>query len=102
MLVHKEYLLMIPVDSTTDFIGHQEIYVYTPIHSMLEASQTLDNLNLLNRQQNANDVDNAQLEHLYKKRMLFGTINSTTVTSQIGSTAHLPCIIHNVGDGVVS
>lgn len=39
----------------------------------------------------------ADFSHMY-----FGTDNSTVVTSQTGSTAHLPCIVNNVGDGVVS
>lgn len=32
----------------------------------------------------------------------FATENSTLVTAQIGSTALLPCLVHNIGDGVVS
>ncbi|CAG9132561.1 unnamed protein product [Plutella xylostella] len=32
----------------------------------------------------------------------FGTDNNTVVTSQIGSTALIPCVIHNIGDGIVS
>lgn len=32
----------------------------------------------------------------------FGTENNTVVTSQTGSTALLPCVIRNIGDGIVS
>ncbi|KPJ19349.1 hypothetical protein RR48_01888 [Papilio machaon] len=32
----------------------------------------------------------------------FGTENNTIVTSQTGSTALLPCVIRNIGDGIVS
>ncbi|KAJ2937808.1 hypothetical protein O0L34_g18590 [Tuta absoluta] len=32
----------------------------------------------------------------------FGTENNTVVTAQIGSTALLPCVIRNIGDGIVS
>ncbi|XP_075215288.1 uncharacterized protein LOC142321180 [Lycorma delicatula] len=32
----------------------------------------------------------------------FATENSTLITAQIGSTALLPCLVHNIGDGVVS
>lgn len=32
----------------------------------------------------------------------FATENNTLVTSQTGSTALVPCIIHNIGDGTVS
>lgn len=34
--------------------------------------------------------------------MTFATMNSTTISAQSGSTALLPCIVHNLGDGVVS
>ncbi|KAJ8683882.1 hypothetical protein QAD02_019674 [Eretmocerus hayati] len=34
--------------------------------------------------------------------MNFGTDNSTLVRAQIGSTAHLPCVVHNIGEGVVT
>ncbi|XP_057329311.1 uncharacterized protein LOC130670119 [Microplitis mediator] len=34
--------------------------------------------------------------------MIFGTENSTIIYAQSGSTALLPCIIHNLGDGTVS
>ena len=34
--------------------------------------------------------------------MSFGTANSTVVVSQSGSTAHLPCVVHNIGEGMVS
>ncbi|KAK2583043.1 hypothetical protein KPH14_009081 [Odynerus spinipes] len=34
--------------------------------------------------------------------MTFGTDNSTTISAQSGSNALLPCVVHNLGDGVVS
>jgi hypothetical protein len=39
---------------------------------------------------------------IFKTPMKFGTENNTEVTAQIGTTAHLPCTIHNIGEGVVS
>lgn len=42
------------------------------------------------------------LDEYYKEPMYFGTENSTTVTTQIGATAHLHCEIHHIGEGVVS
>lgn len=39
---------------------------------------------------------------IFKTPMKFGTENNTEVTAQIGTTAHLPCMIHNIGEGVVS
>uniref|UniRef100_A0A182IW03 Ig-like domain-containing protein n=2 Tax=Anopheles TaxID=7164 RepID=A0A182IW03_ANOAO len=46
--------------------------------------------------------DSEELLKYYKMPMQFGTENYTTVTSQIGSTAHVPCRIHHIGEGVVS
>ncbi|XP_012142896.1 lachesin [Megachile rotundata] len=34
--------------------------------------------------------------------MSFGTENSTVISAQTGSTALLPCLVHNLGDGMVS
>ncbi|XP_076678771.1 uncharacterized protein LOC143374499 [Andrena cerasifolii] len=34
--------------------------------------------------------------------MTFGTGNSTVISAQSGSTALLPCVVHNLGDGMVS
>ena len=48
------------------------------------------------------DMDHNSLEDFYKEPMQFGTANSTTITTQIGANAHLPCIIHHIGEGVVS
>ncbi|CAB3240474.1 unnamed protein product [Arctia plantaginis] len=42
------------------------------------------------------------LEDLYSNtpEKHFGTENNTVVTSQTGSTALLPCVIRNIGDGI--
>lgn len=34
--------------------------------------------------------------------MTFGTENSTSVSAQSGSTALMPCVVHNLGEGTVS
>jgi len=34
--------------------------------------------------------------------VFFATENSTVVTAQTGSTALVPCVVKNIGDGVVS
>lgn len=34
--------------------------------------------------------------------MAFGTENWTTISTQIGATALLPCTVHSIGEGVVS
>lgn len=33
--------------------------------------------------------------------MTFGTENSTSVSAQSGSTALMPCVVHNLGEGTV-
>lgn len=48
-------------------------------------------------------TDEELLLEYYKEPMVFGTENSTVVTTQIGATAHLPCTIHHKrSEGVVS
>ncbi|XP_024944289.1 lachesin isoform X2 [Cephus cinctus] len=34
--------------------------------------------------------------------MTFGTQNSTVISAQSGSTALIPCVVHNIGDGMVT
>lgn len=47
----------------------------------------------------ANDISKGNARrHKYK---LFGTENSTTVVTQIGAVAHLPCVVLPTGAGVV-
>lgn len=48
----------------------------------------------------ANLDHNSLVEH--KEPMYFGTENSTTITTQVGANAHLPCVVHHIGEGVVS
>ncbi|XP_053620382.1 uncharacterized protein LOC128680918 [Plodia interpunctella] len=55
-------------------------------------------------EQNELTVSFPPLEDLYNStpEKHFGTENNTIVTSQTGSTALLPCVIRNIGDGIVS
>ncbi|KAL4709520.1 hypothetical protein ACJJTC_007251 [Scirpophaga incertulas] len=55
-------------------------------------------------EQNELTVSFPPLEDLYNAtpEKHFGTENNTVVTSQTGSTALLPCVIRNIGDGIVS
>ncbi|XP_038115818.1 uncharacterized protein LOC6030950 isoform X1 [Culex quinquefasciatus] len=48
------------------------------------------------------DSESEDLLKYYKTPMQFGTENSTVSISQVGSTAHIPCRIHHIGEGVVS
>ncbi|XP_017839984.1 uncharacterized protein LOC108597779 isoform X2 [Drosophila busckii] len=49
---------------------------------------------------NGNGIDGA--DNVFGTPMYFGTENSTLVTTQIGATAHVPCTVHHIGEGVVS
>ncbi|XP_030385447.1 uncharacterized protein LOC115632412 [Scaptodrosophila lebanonensis] len=44
----------------------------------------------------------AGTDNVFGTPMYFGTENSTVVTTQIGATAHVPCTVHHIGEGVVS
>lgn len=47
-------------------------------------------------------ADNNMLEELYRTPMSFGTENLTMITTQVGATAYLPCLVHFIGESVVS
>ncbi|XP_052838534.1 uncharacterized protein LOC128253870 isoform X1 [Drosophila gunungcola] len=49
-----------------------------------------------------NGIEGGGMESLFGTPMYFGTENSTVVTTQIGATAHVPCTVHHIGEGVVS
>ncbi|BFG05894.1 uncharacterized protein DMAD_04520 [Drosophila madeirensis] len=56
-----------------------------PVENHLEATHGIDGV-----------------ETVFGSPMYFGTENSTVVTTQIGATAHVPCTVHHIGEGVVS
>jgi hypothetical protein len=68
----------------------------TQNHNFLMESQTNEHHIAM-----INENDENYFE-IFKTPMKFGTENNTEVTAQIGTTAHLPCTIHNIGEGVVS
>ncbi|XP_058815956.1 uncharacterized protein LOC131679266 [Topomyia yanbarensis] len=47
------------------------------------------------------DVEQREIEGNFSK-MFFETENLTTISSQVGSIAVLPCVVRNIGEGVVS
>ncbi|CAG9792318.1 unnamed protein product [Diatraea saccharalis] len=53
--------------------------------------------------QNELTVSFPPLDDLYSNtpEKHFSTENNTVVTSQTGSTALLPCVIRNIGDGII-
>lgn len=63
-------------------------------------SQSIVNHNFLMETHNSENDEN--YFEIFKTPMKFGTENNTEVTAQIGTTAHLPCTIHSIGEGVVS
>lgn len=86
----------------------------TKLNQNLKENHLLDNTNLNTNINNNNqqqhkkaelsmkETEDNQLEDIYNAPMYFGTENSTRITTQIGATAHLPCTIHHIGEGVVS
>ncbi|XP_014214704.1 uncharacterized protein LOC106643904 [Copidosoma floridanum] len=66
-------------------------------HSSVGAEVVGPNANTLDRTLKPLDVDLPPT-----LPMSFGTHNSTVIRSQSGSTAHLPCVVHNIGEGVVT
>ncbi|KAM7341604.1 defective proboscis extension response 13 isoform 2-T5 [Cochliomyia hominivorax] len=49
-----------------------------------------------------NDSSEALNKSIFNTPMYFGTENSTVVATQIGATAHIPCVVHHIGECVVS
>ncbi|KAI8423497.1 hypothetical protein MSG28_012610, partial [Choristoneura fumiferana] len=57
----------------------------------------------LKPEQNELTVTFPPLDDIYSTpEKFFATENNTVVTSQTGSTALLPCVIRNIGDGIIS
>lgn len=75
-----------------------------PSNAMVAALKGSASLNhdLDNNNTNDGHFQHNTLDEYYKEPMYFGTENSTVITTQIGANAHLPCAIHNIGEGVVS
>lgn len=114
MLRKNQYLLLPHVPNRSDKIDASNSSSSSGSSNNNETSDTSDmnlhqivNHNFLmeNSEHNNLAVINENDENyfeIFKTPMRFGTENNTEVTSQIGTTAHLPCTIHSVGEGVVS
>ncbi|CRL03710.1 CLUMA_CG016544, isoform A [Clunio marinus] len=113
MLRKNEFLLMPHVPNRDDYSNKSNTSSNVP-PGYNETSEPSDlNLNtqnhnfLMENHNNQNNIvminenDESYFE-IFKTPMKFGTDNNTKVTAQIGTTAHLPCTIHNIGEGVVS
>lgn len=118
------------MQSKSSFMNHRDMYLMTAAQSLVDtSSRSLTKINQIHKEHslvdttnlNTNnnnqqqqqqqhhknddllkDTDDNQLEDMYNAPMYFGTKNSTVITTQIGATAHLPCTIHYIGEGVVS
>lgn len=60
----------------------------------------VDNLEDISDHQNHMENDNID-DFSDFSNMYFGTENYTVITSQIGSTALVPCSVHHIGEGMV-
>ncbi|KAH8396633.1 hypothetical protein KR215_001719 [Drosophila sulfurigaster] len=73
-------------------------------HSRIQAKDTAGPypipVHVENHLEATHGVDGA--DNVFGTPMYFGTENSTVVTTQIGATAHVPCTVHHIGEGVVS
>ncbi|XP_034475979.1 uncharacterized protein LOC117782967 [Drosophila innubila] len=73
-------------------------------HSRIQAKDTAGPypipVHIENHLEATHGIDGA--DNVYGTPMYFGTENSTVVTTQIGATAHVPCTVHHIGEGVVS
>ncbi|XP_028040281.1 uncharacterized protein LOC114250563 [Bombyx mandarina] len=81
-------------------------FVVLLIHTVIGAGEgpTSTTATTTRIEQNELTVSFPPLEDLYNStpEKHFATENNTVVTSQTGSTALLPCVIRNIGDGIVS
>lgn len=82
-------------NETSDMTNDMNLQHIVNHNFLMETSE-----NNLNHLAVINENDENYFE-IFKTPMRFGTENHTEVTAQVGTTAHLPCTIHNIGEGVV-
>ncbi|XP_055326653.1 uncharacterized protein LOC129580343 [Sitodiplosis mosellana] len=97
-----------------DVISQQQITKETVVSASNAVAAELKGAPMLSIHENDNSNNSSSsssidghfshntLDEYYKEPMYFGTENSTTVNTQIGANAHLPCTVHYIGEGVVS
>ncbi|XP_062131113.1 ecdysone-induced protein 74EF isoform X6 [Drosophila sulfurigaster albostrigata] len=72
-------------------------------HSRIQAKDTAGPypipVHVENHLEATHGIDGA--DNVFGTPMYFGTENSTVVTTQIGATAHVPCTVHHIGEGVL-
>lgn len=106
-MLHKNQFLLLPHATLRDSSKIESA------HSTAESEPSIDSQNIVNHNflmelhnsENHVAIINENDENyfeIFRTPLKFGTQNGTEVTVQIGTTAHLPCTIHNIGEGVVS
>lgn len=66
----------------------------------IKIKESSDEEFILNKDNSNNQLNNNENENFTK--MYFGTENLTTISTQVGSIAVVPCEVHHIGEGVVS
>jgi hypothetical protein len=112
-MLHKNQYLLLPhipsrdnkIDPSNSTTNNNETSETSDLS--LDAQNTVNHNFLMENHNNENHIammneNDENYFEIFKTPMKFGTENNTEVTAQIGTTAHLPCTIHNVGEGVVS
>lgn len=113
-MLHKNQYLLLPhvpsrdnnkIDPSNGTSSNNETSETSDLS--VDAQSTVNHNFLMENHNNENHIamineNDENYFEIFKTPMKFGTENNTEVTAQIGTTAHLPCTIHNVGEGVVS
>lgn len=113
-MLHKNQYLLLPhvpsrdnikIDPSNSTANNNETSETSDLS--VDAQNTVNHNFLMESHNNENHIamineNDENYFEIFKTPMKFGTENNTEVTAQIGTTAHLPCTIHNVGEGVVS
>lgn len=104
LLPHVTVLDNNKLDSSNSSVTNNETSEINNLSS--DAQNTINHDFLMESSHIENDIlkineNNENYFEIFQTPMKFGTENNSKVTVQIGTTAHLPCTIHNVGEGVV-
>jgi hypothetical protein len=113
-MLHKNQYLLLPhvpsrdsnkIDPSNSTANNNETSETSDLS--VDTQNTVNHNFLMENHNNENHIamineNDENYFEIFKTPMKFSTENNTEVTAQIGTTAHLPCTIHNVGEGVVS
>lgn len=85
----------VTVKLTAPTLGDNPIEQHISLDKILKSKLVSDAMSI------SDSVDDNLLD-IYNTPMHFGTKNSSEITVQAGAVAHLPCTVHQLGEGVVS